>query len=202
MLSAPARISDVRHQLRTASTEAHARVDAAFSKFDMSDARGYEHLLRAFCRVVPALEARLAGHATWSGWSPRAFLLFADLATFHTEDMELADRVPDILAASPWAIQYVLEGSRLGGRILARRVGAGMPAAYLSAFIPPPDWLRFQSELQVEAEANDAVWLDHTIDATLLAFAMFEEAAKAEFTQMRQRPEPVLDPAPSVSSHW
>ena len=170
--------SPVRQTLRDATADAHARVDAAFAGFDLSHAGGYRRALKAHARIAPALESSLETGCLWSGWSPRGALLGQDLA-------DLGEAPPPHLIlptarsnAAAWARQYVLEGSRLGGKVLASRVPPGLPRRYLAAPQGPGAWRTFQTEL--EAARLDAAWLDQAVAEARWVFAQFEAAAEAE----------------------
>jgi heme oxygenase len=93
--------------------------------------------LRAHARVVPSVE-----HALEKGgfgrllpdWPERrrAHLLAADI-------LELDDRLPVLLPqpvlrceAAVWGAAYVLEGSKLGGALLAKAVPDHLPSSYLN----------------------------------------------------------------------
>jgi heme oxygenase len=86
-----------------------------------------------------------------------------------------------LAGADGWGAQYVLEGSRLGGRMLAGRVGAGLPRRYLAERTGPGGWLRFQDELRAEALAGGAGWLERAIAAARAAFIRFADAAEAHW---------------------
>lgn len=176
---------DMRTHLRQATQDAHRRVDRVISQFDLTQPSSYRGLLRAFGMVVPFLEETLQGRDVWTGWRPRAPLLAMDLA-------EMAEVMPDAIApiqpisfTCPWAVQYVLEGSRLGGRVLAQRVGDGLPKAYLEAFIEGADWQQFQAELQAEADRREAAWLDNAVVVARFTFELFERAAESELATFK-----------------
>jgi heme oxygenase len=156
----------------------HRRVDAAFAAFDLTDRRTYARALTAHACVVPGLERALAERTAWSGWSPRADLLAADLFDLG-HDMPPAGATPALSAAGAWGVQYVLEGSKLGGQFLARRVGAGMPRRYLSVGFEGGGWRAFQAELAAAAMAGGPHWADETIETAHAVFVQFEAAAQA-----------------------
>lgn len=71
---------------------------------------------------------------------------------------------------------YVLEGSRLGGRFLARRVGESLPQRYLDADQRPGAWPKLLERL--DAVLADPTALDAAIQSALLVFAMFEHSGR------------------------
>jgi heme oxygenase len=171
-------MSRTRGILRDGVRSAHARLDAAVSRFDLADPRDYAAVLRAHARALPPLEASVAPFA-WSGWRPRTHLLVADLAA-------LGQPAPAVLAApaldeaAAWGSQYVLEGSRLGGRVLAGRIRAGAPCAYLSAFLDGEAWRTFQEALETAAEDGGDGWISDALVGARAAFGLFEAAVGRE----------------------
>jgi heme oxygenase len=121
--------------LRSNTRVWHDRVDAAFDQFDLAIEPGYRSFLEAHSLVVPGLEQHLVkseSYRRFPGWAGewRAPALWADLRA-----MGVAEKMAPVLdqnhlsfgAADPdlVGLMYVLEGSRLGGRVLARRVETG-----------------------------------------------------------------------------
>ncbi|MBB4290906.1 heme oxygenase [Rhizobium leguminosarum] len=127
----------LRSALRTHTADCHAAVDTLFGSFNLSRIQDYKAFLRAHARVVPSVEQALeeAGIARLlPDWLERrrAHLLAADIR-------ELDDRLPVPVPqpalrcdAAVWGAAYVLEGSKLGGALLARAVPDHLPSSYLS----------------------------------------------------------------------
>jgi heme oxygenase (biliverdin-IX-beta and delta-forming) len=177
-------VVSVSHQsLRTATADAHARLDALYACFDLARADGYCAFLRAHAAALLPVETWLdrAGAVTVvADWCARrrAAPLRADL-------LALGEPVP---AGRPFAAAatrpalagalYVLEGSRLGGRYLARGVPADFPRAFLDP-VERPSWPALLAAVD-SALADPA---DHpaAIDAALAVFARFEETGRAHF---------------------
>ncbi|MGN6270316.1 MAG: biliverdin-producing heme oxygenase [Sphingomonas sp.] len=164
--------------MRNATAQDHQAVDNAFGRFDLSVRDGYVAFLTAQSRALLALEAML-----WQlpGWRPRGGLIADDLA-------ELGEATPRTLpfaapatAAEAWGMLYVIEGSRLGGAILAKQVGAGLPTHYLGAVHGNGEWRAFRDRLDA-AEAEDARggdhWRDEALSGAQAAFALFRDAAQ------------------------
>jgi heme oxygenase len=123
--------------LREETREDHAQVDAAFSRFDLSNLSSYGAFLlaqaRAFLPVEAAAEAAGAAHII-EDWPARhrSELLMADLfdlglATPDPVEPPTIHGAPAVLGAA-----YVLEGSRLGGSILRRQLPETAPRRFLS----------------------------------------------------------------------
>lgn len=102
--------------------------------------------------------------------------LAADLAEL---GVPFPDVEPSTLPDDPAAITgalYVIEGSRLGGRFLARQVGEGLPRRYLSPGERPPSWpaLLEQFERFLYSSATYAT----ATGAALAVFERFEAAGR------------------------
>lgn len=124
-----------------------------------------------------ALDAAGAG-AVFADWPERKRvpMLAADLAAL---DAALPAPAPVPLADDPAAIAgalYVIEGSRLGGRFLARQVGEGLPRAYLDPGQRPPSWPGLLA--QFERVLYDPVTFAAATGAALAVFDRFEAAGR------------------------
>ncbi|GAA0571667.1 biliverdin-producing heme oxygenase [Caenispirillum bisanense] len=145
-----------RHHLRQATQAHHARVDAAFSLFDLADTAAYGRFLSAHARVLLPLEAALAGDATFASMPSAASRLRSQALKDDLDALRLPlphDPPPTLPADREGVagICYVLEGSRLGGRVLARRVAAApgpLPAAFLRHGEDQPLWPTFLAWLE------------------------------------------------------
>lgn len=122
-----------------ATSESHAALDASVASWRIETSRGYGAFLSASAMAITPLELALerAGVAEWMpDWDKRVrrIALASDLAALGLEPPAFA------AAAVPSqdfgaGLLYVLEGSRLGARVLARQVRAaddGLPLAYLT----------------------------------------------------------------------
>ncbi|MCW8155760.1 heme oxygenase [Stutzerimonas stutzeri] len=178
-------MAELRTQLREATAALHAQVDAAFSGFALDQPDDYRRFLRAHGRVLSATEVALerAGFAELlDDWPMRVrrHSLLADL-----EELECrapaplqAPRISGI--ASCWGVAYVLEGSRLGGRVLARRIRQADPNApvrYLEHGDVARLWPTFLSQLELAAPG--CAW-DPMLAAAQSTFRLFADAALLE----------------------
>lgn len=169
----------IRQRLREATAAQHERVDAAFSGFDLESLEGYRAFLQAHLRVVRPLETGLeeAGITQLINDWPnrqRRHALLADLADLGGLG-QLPDTSLNIQPSAGWCLGacYVLEGSRLGGRLLARRVANANPTAplrYLAHTDTSPSWPRFLEQLEREARLQP--WQDVLAGASA-CFALF-----------------------------
>jgi len=127
-----------RGALRTATAAHHERVDAVFSRYDLTNRNAYARFLQAQAGAYLPVEAALAcaGAATLvPDWDSRrrAARLTADLAVL---GVAAPDDETDIAFDDDAAVLggvYVLEGSRLGGAMLARGVPEAFPKRFLAS---------------------------------------------------------------------
>lgn len=168
--------------LKTACAALHAEVDALFSRFDLGESQDYGRFLQAHAAVVLPLE-RALDHAGMSRQLPdwpgrrRAAALVHDLSLLQV-DLPVPTLVHPL--GSPawlWGAAYVLEGSKLGGAVLARRVPSGIAAHYLRAQASAPSWPLFLSVLEEALSAGDQTELVLSAQAT---FTLFKNAAQRQ----------------------
>lgn len=166
-----------RDYLRAATRADHQVVDEAFGAFDLSSLAGYARFLRAQARVLPLAERLLRPDALIAGWHGRTGALLGDLC-----DLGLDRPTPCPLAvprgeAARWGALYVLEGSRMGGAVLARSVPDGLPARFLNARHGPGDWARLIDAL--DAADTGMAWRAQAVDGARALFGAFCNAARA-----------------------
>lgn len=173
----------VRVRLREATAASHARVDSAYSAFDLTVTVGYRGFLQTQYACLEPLEARLTAAGAESllpDWSRRrrAALLAADLADLGvTEPSDVCPLEIDLSSVGArLGALYVVEGSRFGGLVMARKLPGGLPARFLRATGPPHAW-------RALVEALDRhLGSDHELRAATVAaqavFAAFETAAR------------------------
>ncbi|AXJ96784.1 MULTISPECIES: biliverdin-producing heme oxygenase [unclassified Sphingomonas] len=163
--------------LRRATAADHAAVDAAFGAFRLTDVDDYARFLTAHARALGAIEAVLAGAPALPAWRQRLPLLAADLAALDQPLPVPIHWAPDDPAAR-WGALYVIEGSRLGGQLLARRVPPSLPRAYLGAVHRPGEWRALLHAIEVQATASDAAWRGAAIAGARQTFALYAGAVR------------------------
>lgn len=142
--------------LRSETRIDHARVDAAYGRFDLTMRAGYTAFLTAHARILPAVERFLAPADLIAGWQGRSAALRADLASLlHPMPDPAPLAIPDGEQAR-WGAIYVLEGSRLGGAMLARTVPDHAPRAFLSATHGPGEWRAILACVDKQGQRNRA----------------------------------------------
>ena len=150
-------------------------MDAAYGAYRLDDRESYTAFLIAHARALPAVEARLAGRNVAFPWRSRRDALVADLAAL---GRGMPEPLPFDLAddeAACWGALYVTEGSRLGGVMLARQVGEGLPRAYLESGFGAGEWRDFRHTL--DGAASDGAWVDRAVAAAEQVFGLYRRAA-------------------------
>ncbi|MBB3648144.1 heme oxygenase [Rhizobium sp. BK619] len=171
----------LRSVLRAQTADCHAEVDKLFGTFDLSHRQQYGIFLRAHARVVPATENALeeAGIARLlPDWPERrrTQLLLADIR-------KLGDPLPPLLPppalhgeAALWGALYVLEGSKLGGALLAKSVPDHLPGSYLTPQGPKGATRIFMDRLDASGIDDPAA----AISAARDVFGLFLKAGQLE----------------------
>lgn len=190
--------------LRQACAAQHEAIEALL-QLDQAALRRehYERVLAGFGAFVPAWEARLRPHlpAALRGWfdqRSRAPLLARDLAALGLQPFPMDDPVAALALADTGAVfgsLYVLEGSALGGQLIARQVrerwglGPDNGAAYFNGWGARTGamWAEFREHL-AQALGEDDAALGSACAAAVATFA----ALRACFTQ-------VLDHGPAAA---
>lgn len=171
-----------RFVLRDRTREEHEATEAAFAPFDLENIDHYRAFLTAHAMALPRLELRVTGLG-WQGWHPRYPRLADDLAALGIP-LPAPMIAFSVTPVTAWGVQYVLEGSRLGGRVLSDRLPAGTPRRYLS---PDPDmggnWQSFCAAFDDACTGAD--WLDEVTDAAIDTFRAFRRGAVAMTEDLR-----------------
>jgi heme oxygenase len=179
----------VRAQLRAATTEAHDRVDAVFSRFELTSRADYARFLHAqggaLIALERALDAGIAPHLP-IGWAERrrSAALLRDLAGLGAPAPDV-DTLPAIeRAEDALGTIYVLEGSRLGGAVLKRSVAADLPAEFLA----PGDSGRWRALLDaLERSLETEAQREAAVAAARRAFDTFERSGRAALATVEAR---------------
>lgn len=164
-------------QLRLQTRADHEAVDTEFSRFALDAPTGYRDFLMAHARVLPLAERLIRPGDLIGNWEGRTPALLADIAGLHGSIPEDIDLDLPRGEAARWGALYVMEGSRLGGSVLAKRVPDGMPCAYLRARHPSGVWSRILSSLDQADEGEQ--WREQAVLGAKAVFGAFLTAAKA-----------------------
>jgi heme oxygenase (biliverdin-IX-beta and delta-forming) len=182
----PRQETSVRLRLRAATADLHARVDASFSGPFEFDTAAYGDFLQALARSVLPLEQMLdMAHVErlLPDWAlrRRSSLLVRDLKVL---GRSIPSLTPAPLAGNDawlFGVLYVLEGSRLGGKVLLRRVldnpdpTARAATHYLQHGAVRNFWLNFVECLEASPCVTRAP--ADAIAGARAAFAMFGTSA-------------------------
>ncbi len=183
-------MSDAHAWLRSATATAHARVDAAFSGFVLHEPASYRRFLLAHARALLPIEVWLenSAAAASAGWTmrPRRAALEQDLTALDATAPQGAAFDASDDPASLAGILYVLEGSRIGGNVLAKRVGPGLPRAYLSSPCDAQSWRRLLARL--DAHIHDDETRVAAANAALQVFERFERSSDPAMRVPRSEP--------------
>ncbi|MFC3608777.1 biliverdin-producing heme oxygenase [Stutzerimonas tarimensis] len=180
-------MESLRDRLRQVSAEWHDQVDQVFSSFPLDTPEGYCRFLEAHARALLPLEEGLEARGIerllpdWHG-RRRRFVLAQDIET-------LGGSVPSAPAlelpqgdAWLWGAAYVVEGSRMGSRMLGKRLQdsdrswAHPALGYLCHRLDTPLWPAFVKRLDGQAGTLDD---EAMIAGARATFALFQAAGKA-----------------------
>ncbi|HJV42845.1 biliverdin-producing heme oxygenase [Caulobacter sp.] len=151
----------LRDRLRAVTSKSHAGLDALAAALDLETRAGYCAFLSASAAALAPLELalELAGVEGWlADWPHRArrAALARDLSALGLPQPRLlTSTIPS--AAFGAGVLYVLEGSRLGARFLARQVRRAdpqAPLAYLTHGEGQDLWRSFLTWLEAQPKVG------------------------------------------------
>ncbi|MBX3594589.1 biliverdin-producing heme oxygenase [Sphingomonas sp.] len=168
-----------RQILRAATAPDHARVDTAFSGFELGVRGSYTAFLRAQAAALLPVEAAIDAcpDLPVTDWPERqrGDALRADLAELGAA-LPAPLSAPELIgAAQVLGALYVLEGARLGGKLLVRSVPDTLPRRFLGARQDAEKW-RGLIQILDRALVTERQRATAT-DTARRIFAMFEESA-------------------------
>ncbi|MBV6846384.1 MULTISPECIES: biliverdin-producing heme oxygenase [Xanthomonas] len=179
--------------LRHATQDAHRLVEAVPLMQALAqgrvDSAAYVQILRRHHALLTGFEAQLGNWLATlvgNGWHYRRRVPAL------RDDLRALGQQPDLPAALPasaddaarWGMLYVIEGSQLGGRVIARSVRKQQPALagalryFEMADDDPAGWRRFQAALDRRLATPSA--RDAAIDGAQAMFAHFHTCLAAE----------------------
>ena len=173
------KLTDFRSEIRTATRGRHDDVDGIYSQFDLTDPAGYAAFLHAQARALIPLECWLEGSPAFSFWTARAPMLCQDLAEMgYSPPAALVAVTLPRSEATLWGVSYVMEGSRLGGKFLARGIPASLPTSFLTSTGKP--WPKFLDAMNLAALAGGEMWRRRAIAAAHACFGVFTASAEQQ----------------------
>jgi len=170
----------MRFALKAATDDIHRELDEKLSRLNLGKPEDYRRFLGFQARTVPPVERALASGGLGDlveGWcdARRTADIESDLAALG-EPMPPAAPVPAIAGtAELLGTAYVLEGSRLGGRVLRGRVAEGLPASFLGDDGSLGPWPALIAVL--ERFLHSEALLGEAKDAARRSFAWFVQIA-------------------------
>jgi heme oxygenase len=178
-----------RHKLRIATAAAHAKLDARLGALDLGIPSQYRSFLEMNAAALLPLESALVDAGVgrhFPDWRlrERSAAIWHDLARVGGEVQTLA--LPDDLTRhltddGIFGTMYVLEGSRLGAKVLLKRIAESDGAivkgalAYLRHGEGQNLWQGYLTVL--EAYARQGGNISEAIEAAKRTFSFFMEAA-------------------------
>jgi heme oxygenase len=178
-------MDSLRTRLRQLGADLHQQVDDAYSQLGLETAEGYRHFLQAHAAALFSLEPCLEQNGVnelLDDWPDRrrSDALRADLQALNCTPTTVLPMPTSASSAWCWGALYVLEGSRLGGKLLARRLQAAQPGApmhYLDHAADQGLWPRFLQRLESHAQGSDESELKRGVED---AFGVFIRAAQGQ----------------------
>jgi len=174
-------MSDARAALRRGTASDHERLDSLFGGFRLDDPIQYRAFLTAHAMALPAVEQALdeAGFAAQlDDWPQRrrGDAIAADLTALGAPVPArlVAPRLDTV--AAQWGAAYVIEGSRLGGALLARGVPDDLPRSYLATPQAPGAWRKFLECLDKHLRLPQDI--TQATETARAVFGLFEQAGR------------------------
>jgi heme oxygenase len=177
----------LRFRLRDATAKDHGRLDAVFAPFDLRKPEDYRRFLEINAAALVPLEKALAASGVSQvipDWPQRSRVeaLQSDVARLGGA-IEPSPAIATLDRDEIFGALYVLEGSRLGARVLLPIVlgsddlRVATTNAYLSHGLDRPLWQSFVAMLERHGETIEDD--SGVIGGASLAFDIFARAARA-----------------------
>lgn len=191
-----------RNSLRGATDHLHRDLDRIAAGFNLGDVTHYRRFLQANAATLIAIEQLLENAGVeqllpdWPARTRREAIL-TDLHSLHSDVQPLALRRTAPTPPEVFGILYVLEGSRLGARVLLEQVLASddenvrNASSYLRHGQPGAEhtglWRSFLQHLETNDAADDQT---QTVSGAVYAFTMFIRAFGQAAAELRLRTAP------------
>lgn len=142
--------ASIHVRLKLATRLDHRRVDQLISRFDLGRPDTYGAFLALNFMALTGLRPHWLG-ADEADFAGLIDALAADLAALGAEPPDEGDPVPGPIDGL--GLAYVVRGSRLGSKILRKRVGPGLPTGYFDFRLGKP-WVCFLDDLDLRGEGG------------------------------------------------
>lgn len=142
----------VHLRVKQATRLEHDRVDRALSRFDLTEVDDYAAFLDINHAALTALRShwRSADEGDFAGLVHALAIDLIELGVEPTVQTEpLSDPIDGL------GLSYVVRGSRLGSKILRKRVGSDMPTSYFDFRMGTP-WARLLDHINLRGPAGTA----------------------------------------------
>jgi heme oxygenase len=168
--------NDLRDRLRHSTREDHAQVDRLLSTLNLASPHDYVRFLGIHADALSQLGSRtsLADRADATALMT---CLESDLEFYGAAQPRAVTAASVDSPARQLGISYVIRGSRLGAEVLARRVAADAPCAYLGYRLPTP-WASFIQTLAAFSLSHSPEREHEVIEGAKAAFGVFLQAAR------------------------
>jgi heme oxygenase len=168
---------DLHDRLRQSTRQDHAQVDRLLSTLNFAFPRDYVRFLGIHAEALSQLGPRtsLADRADATALMS---CLHSDLEFYGAARPPAVTTVCEDSPARQLGISYVIRGSRLGAEVLARRVAADAPCAYLGYQLPTT-WVNFVLSLDAFARSHPLESECEVIEGAKAAFGAFLRAAQS-----------------------
>ena len=173
----------MRALLRERSRDRHVATEAAFESYDLNEEMGLTGALRAHALALSQLLPALDDAPEYRVEVQRLLdLTISGLAALEAPrpSSQSAEEWSGPPVMNPLGVAYVVLGSRLGARVIARGLHPTTSdrmkraRAYFVDEASAPAWRHLQAELSTQRSAIDQ---DDIVGAALAAFRIFESAA-------------------------
>ncbi len=186
---------DLRHHLRHRTQSDHENVDRVMSRFDLTTLKGFSGFLAIHHSSFRAIQYfATADSPTRLALDEMVQRLSADLATLGAAEADFV--VPSAKNIDGLAIDYLIEGSRLGSQILKRRWMAAEDPRIRNAtayFSLPPDPQRWRAVCdQLSAVPAQSDRAEAIVEDTRFLFGLFYNTARTQLGQTIRLLEPAV----------
>lgn len=171
-----------RFALKAATEDLHEALDSRLSQLNLADAGDYGKFLAVQAAVLPGLERALSAAGLGDlvrGWEDgrRADRLLADMTVLEMPQPKAVQ--PPLLPSKAAALgaAYVLEGSRLGAKVLVQHTDPNLSQKFLGADVNSNPWPALVTVLDRELSSPDE--LDEAARAARATFTAFLSAASS-----------------------
>jgi heme oxygenase len=170
------RPTDLRDRLRLSTRQDHAQVDQLLSTLNFAVPQDYVRFLAIHADALSQLGSR----TSLTDRADAAALmscLQSDLEFYGAAAPGAVITTSEDSPARQLGISYVIRGSRLGAEVLARRIAAEAPSAYLS-YRFRTTWAKFVLSLHAFSQSNAPQSEQEVIEGAKAAFDVFRHAAQ------------------------